>query len=90
MVHTCEAMCKSRKACSVCELARALVNHGWSMIIAALSTRELREQGCKSMWLFIRETKNWCSCECFLVNYISEGDSQKFLSANDFQYTACV
>ena len=36
-----------RKACSVCELARVLVNRGKSMNIATFSTRDLREQGCK-------------------------------------------
>ena len=32
----------------MCELARALVNHGWSMNIATFSTQDLREQGHKS------------------------------------------
>ena len=38
-----------RKACSVCELARALViNRGRSINIATFSTRDMREQGRKS------------------------------------------
>ena len=32
----------------MCELARALVNHGRSMNIATFSTQDLREQGRKS------------------------------------------
>ena len=36
-----------RKACSECELARALAYHGWSMNIAIFSTWDLREQGRK-------------------------------------------
>ena len=34
-----------RKACSVCELARALVSHCRSINIATFSTQDLREQG---------------------------------------------
>ena len=32
----------------MCELARVLVNRGRSMNIVTFSTRDLREQGCKS------------------------------------------
>ena len=37
-----------RKACSVCELARALVNRSQLMNVATFSTRDLQEQGHKS------------------------------------------
>ena len=37
-----------RLAQCVSYIARALVNHGWSINIAAFSTRDLQEQGHKS------------------------------------------
>ena len=40
----------------VCELARVLIISGWLMNIAAFSTRDLREQGCKSC-----EDSHWVS-----------------------------
>ena len=32
----------------MCELAKALANHAWSMKIATFSTQDLQEQCCKS------------------------------------------
>ena len=55
-VWTCKAMCKGshgeahgeRLAQLVCKLARVLIISGRSMNVAAFSTQDLREQGCKS------------------------------------------
>ena len=74
----------------MCELARALplVNRGRSMNIATFSTQDLQEQDHKSyVAIVIRGMKNRWSREYFLTNYINEGDSQKFSSADDSQYT---
>ena len=76
----------------MCELARVLIISGQLMNIAAVLTRDLREQGHKSCkasyyYIFMGWTKNWWSCECFLANYVNEGDSWKFSSMNDSQYT---
>ena len=65
VVWTCEAMCKGshgeahgeRLAHLVCELARVLIISGRSMNIAAFSTRDLREQGCKSYEASYRANK---------------------------------
>ena len=92
-VWTCEATCKGshgeRLVQLVCELARVLIISGQSMNIAVFSTRNLREQGRKSC-----EASHWANeqlvaCECFLANYVNEGDSRKFSSVNDSQYTVC-
>ena len=52
VVWTCEATCKGshgeRLVQLMCELARVLIISGRSMNIAAFSTQDLREQGCKS------------------------------------------
>ena len=49
-----------RKACSVCELARVLVNRNRSMNIATFLTRDFREQGRKKSYvaIVIGRTKN--------------------------------
>ena len=51
-IWTCKAMCKGshreRLAQLVCALARILIITGRSMTIAAFSTWDLQEQGCKS------------------------------------------
>ena len=61
MVWTCEATCKSshawRKVCSVCELARALVNRVRSMKIATFSSRDYQKQCCKSYVASYRENE---------------------------------
>ena len=41
----------------MCEITRALVNRGWSMNIAAFSTRDLREQDRKSYVASYRANK---------------------------------
>ena len=41
-------LCAREKSCSMCELARALVNRSQSMKIATFSTRDLLEQPHKS------------------------------------------
>ena len=48
---------QGRRACSVCELARALVNCGRSMKIATFSTRDLQEQYRKSYVASYRANK---------------------------------
>ena len=84
----------------VCESARVLIISGWSMNIAAFSTRDLREQGHKSyeasLTSFIRfvisgkrRIAGW-SCECFLTKYVNVGDLEKFSFMNDSQYTIFV
>ena len=92
-VWACEAICKGshgeRLAQLVCELARILIISSWSMNIAVFSTRNLEDKVANLVKLFIGWTNNWWSRECFLANYVNEGDSQKLSSVNDSQYTVC-
>ena len=57
------------------KLARALVNCGQSMNTATFSTRDCREQDRKTYVASYRANKELVIRECFLVNYINEGDS---------------
>ena len=58
------------------------------MDTTTFSTLNLREQGGKYyVVIVIERTKNWSSRECFLANYVNEGDLQKISSVNDSQYT---
>ena len=59
----------------MCELARALVNRSQSMNIAAFSTRDLQEQGCKSYVASYLANKELVTHECFIANYINKVDS---------------
>ena len=52
------------------------------MDIATFSTLDLWEQGRKSYVASYQASR-----ECFLTNYINEGDSQRISSVNDSQYT---
>ena len=53
------------KACSVCELARALVNRGRSMNNATFSTRDLRQQGHKSYVASYHANEEWVIPQMF-------------------------
>ena len=70
VVWTCEVMFKGshgeRFAQLVCEL---LIISSRLMNIAAFSTRDLREQGCKSYEASYRANK-----ELVVLNYVNEGD----------------
>ena len=57
------------------------------MNIAAFSTRDLQEQGCKSYVASYLANKELVTHECFIANYVNEGDSWKFSSVDDSQYT---
>ena len=71
-------------------VSQSIVNCGQSMKVATFSTRDLRTRSqilCSYSRIAIGWTKNWWSCECFLVNYVNEGDSRKFSSMDDSRYT---
>ena len=57
-----------RNACSVFQLARALVSHCRLINIATFSTQDLREQGYKYYVGNYQANKNLWSQECFLTN----------------------
>ena len=60
------------------------------MNIATFSTQDLREQGCKSYVASYHANEELVIPQMFLANYIDKGDSQKFSSADDSQYTVIV
>ena len=66
----------------MCDLVRS--NSGWLMNIVTFSTCDLRKPGHKSYVASYRVNKE--SRECFLANYVDEGDLQKFSSIDDSQY----
>ena len=46
---------------------------------------------CYNLYIYtMNGYSNWWSHECFLVNYINEGNSQKFSSTNDSQYMVYI
>ena len=64
-------------------LARALVNHSWSMkIIATFSTRDLQEQCCKSY-----VASYWANEVCDLVNVFSQTTSMKVIHESFLPWT---
>ena len=63
---------------------------GRSMNIATFSTQDLREQGRKSYVASYRANEYLVSRECFLVNYVNEGDSRKVSSVGNSQYTVLL
>ena len=71
----------------MCELARSLVNHGRLINIATFSTRDFQEQGHKSFVASYQVNEELVMREYFLANYGNEGDSRKFSSADNSQYT---
>ena len=71
----------------MCELAGVLVNRSQLMNIAAFSTWDLQEQGCKSYVASYRVNEELVIPHMFSCNYINEGNSRKFSSTDNSQYT---
>ena len=73
----------------MCELAWVSDNQGSYrlMNIATFSPQDLWEQGCKSYVASYHVSEELVIPQMVLANYVDKGDSRKFSSADDSQYT---